>query len=137
MKTRSIETAPGMVFDVSTNGTDDAPLVLMLHGFGVSRFFWNAQVHAVGEAGYFAVAPNQRGYAVGARPDPNRSRQLSHRSSGRRRARIVTAIGYGDRRFHLVGHDWGACLAWQIAGQHPERPHPLAFDPICQPRIRG
>jgi pimeloyl-ACP methyl ester carboxylesterase len=49
---------------------------------------------------------------------------------------IVAAIGYGDRRFHLVGHDWGASLAWQIADQYPERlasltilsrPHPLAF----------
>jgi hypothetical protein len=37
-----------MVFDVSADGSDGAPLVLMLHGFGVSRFFWNAQVHAVG-----------------------------------------------------------------------------------------
>jgi len=49
---------------------------------------------------------------------------------------IVTAVGHGDRRFHLVGHDWGASLAWQIADQDPEwlasltilsRRHPLAF----------
>jgi pimeloyl-ACP methyl ester carboxylesterase len=48
----------------------------------------------------------------------------------------MAAVGHGDRRFHLVGHDWGASLAWQIADQHPERlasltilsrPHPLAF----------
>ena len=38
IETRSVETAPGMVFDVSADGRDDAPLVLMLHGFGVSRF---------------------------------------------------------------------------------------------------
>src|SRR6185437_11200168 len=68
--TRMLETAPGIVFDVSVEGNDDDTLVLMLHGFGVSRFFWNAQVHAVGEAGHFAIAPNQRGYAAGARPDP-------------------------------------------------------------------
>jgi pimeloyl-ACP methyl ester carboxylesterase len=83
------------------------------------------------------VAPNQRGYAVGARPDPtdHASYRIDHLVGDA--LGIVTAIGYGDRRFHLVGHDWGACPAWQIAGQHPERPHPLAFDPICQPRIRG
>jgi hypothetical protein len=40
LETRSVETASGMVFDVSAGGRDDAPLVLMLHGFGVSRFFW-------------------------------------------------------------------------------------------------
>ena len=136
METRSLETAPGMVFDVSVEGDDDAPLVPMLHGFGVSRFFWNAQVHAVAEAGYFAVAPNQRGYAAGARPDP-----ADHASYRVDRLigdalDIVAAVGHGDRRFHLVGHDWGASLAWQIADQHPERlasltilsrPHPLAF----------
>ena len=40
-ETRMVETAPGMVFDASIAGREDAPLVLMLHGFGVSRFFWN------------------------------------------------------------------------------------------------
>ena len=65
-----METAPGTVFDVSAESGDDAPLVLMLHGFGVSRFFWDAQVRAVAEAGYIAVVPNQREYAAGARPDP-------------------------------------------------------------------
>ena len=41
METRRIEITPGMTFDVSVDGIDAAPLVLMLHGFGVSRFFWN------------------------------------------------------------------------------------------------
>jgi pimeloyl-ACP methyl ester carboxylesterase len=34
---------------------------------------------------------------------------------------IVAAVGHGNRRFHLVGHDWGASLAWQIADQYPDR----------------
>ena len=51
IETRMVETAPGMVFDVSVEGKNDDTLVLMLHGFGVSRFYWNAQVHAVGQAG--------------------------------------------------------------------------------------
>jgi pimeloyl-ACP methyl ester carboxylesterase len=55
---------------VSDDGGHDVPLVLMLHGFGVSRYFWNAQVLAVADVSYFAVTPNQRGYAAGARPDP-------------------------------------------------------------------
>jgi pimeloyl-ACP methyl ester carboxylesterase len=136
IETRAVETAPGMVFDASVSGYDSAPLVLMLHGFGVSRFFWNAQVHTVAEAGYLAVAPNQRGYASGARPDPadRASYRIDHLISDA--LDIVSAIGHGDRRFHLVGHDWGASLAWQIADQHSarlasltilSRPHPLAF----------
>lgn len=136
MELRSVETAPGMVFDVSADGRDDAPLVLMLHGFGVSQFFWDAQVSAVAEAGYFAVAPNQRGYAAGARPDPadHSSYRVDRLISDA--LDIAAAVGHGARRFHLVGHDWGASLAWQIADRHPERlatltilsrPHPLAF----------
>ena len=54
IETRLLETAPGMVFDVSVAGKDDDTLVLMLHGFGVSRFFWNAQVYAVAEV---AISP--------------------------------------------------------------------------------
>ena len=68
IETRNVETTPGMVFDVSVGGHDNAPLVLMLHGFGVSRFFWNSQVPALAEAGFFAAAPNQRGAAPGRGP---------------------------------------------------------------------
>ena len=69
-------TAPDMVFDVSADGGDDAPRVLMLHGFGVSRLFWNGQVHAAADAGYYAVAQNQRGYARRRPNRSGRSRQL-------------------------------------------------------------
>jgi pimeloyl-ACP methyl ester carboxylesterase len=67
VETRNIETAPGMVFDASVAGLETAPLVLMLHGFCVSRHFWDNQIPALAEAGCFVVAPNQRGYAAGAR----------------------------------------------------------------------
>ena len=43
IETRRIETAPGLVFDVSAGGLESAPLVLMLHGFCVSRYFWDKQ----------------------------------------------------------------------------------------------
>jgi pimeloyl-ACP methyl ester carboxylesterase len=48
----------------------DAPLVLLLHGFAESMHCWRAQVAALAAAGYRAVAPSQRGYSPGARPDP-------------------------------------------------------------------
>jgi pimeloyl-ACP methyl ester carboxylesterase len=134
--TRRIATAPGLVFDASIGGSDAAPLVLMLHGFGVSRYLWNAQVPALADAGFFAAAPNQRGYAVDARPDPSDHASYRVDLLIRDALDIVAALGHADRRFHLVGHDWGASLAWQIADQHPERlgsltilsrPHPLSF----------
>ena len=70
IETREIETGPDLVFDCSVGGDASAPLVLMLHGFCVSRYFWDNQIPVLATTGYFAVAPNQRGYAVGARPDP-------------------------------------------------------------------
>ena len=137
IRTQYVETAPGLVFDVSVAGPADGTLVLMLHGFGVSRFLWNAQVEALGQAGYHAVAPNQRGYASGARPDPtdHPAYQIPHLIADA--LAIATRLGRPNRRFHLAGHDWGGSLSWQIADEHPEllasltmlsRPHPRAFN---------
>ncbi|HEX3953463.1 MAG TPA: alpha/beta fold hydrolase [Stellaceae bacterium] len=136
IETRSIQTAPGLVFDASVAGAAGAPLVLMLHGFCVSRYYWNNQVPALAEAGFFAVAPNQRGYAPEARPDPVVfDNYLVDKVVGDAMD-IVEAVGYGDRKFHLVGHDWGGSLSWIIADRWPERlasltmlsrPHPASF----------
>ena len=135
-ETRWIETGPGLSFDASVAGNAAAPLVLLLHGFSVSRHFWQAQVDALAQGGFFAVAPNQRGYAAKARPDPaDPSNYRIDRLIGDA-LDIAAAIGPRTRRFHLVGHDWGASLAWAIAYRHPERlgsltilsrPHPAAF----------
>ena len=67
---RRIQTGPGLVFDVSVAGDAAAPLVLLLHGFAVSRHLYDAQLPALAEAGFFAAAPDQRGYSPG--PGPTR-----------------------------------------------------------------
>jgi pimeloyl-ACP methyl ester carboxylesterase len=136
IETREIETAPGLVFDCSVSGDASAPLVLMLHGFCVSRYFWDNQIPVLAAAGYFAVAPNQRGYAAGARPDPTDFDNYRIDKLIGDAQDIVTGVGHGGRRFHLVGHDWGGSLAWIIADRWPERiasltmlsrPHPASF----------
>lgn len=138
IETRNIEIGPGLVFDVSLAGAADAPLVMMLHGFCVSRFYWNAQAEALAAAGFRTAAPNQRGYAAGARPDP--ATRLGDYAVEKLIGDVfdlVAALGHGERRFHLAGHDWGGSLAWHIADAHPERvasltmlsrPHPQAFN---------
>ena len=105
IETRRIETAPGLVFDVSVAGADDAPLVLLLHGFCVSRHFWDNQLPALAQAGYFAAAPNQRGYSVDARPDSQDFDQYRVDRLIGDALDIVAATGHAERRFHLVGHD--------------------------------
>jgi pimeloyl-ACP methyl ester carboxylesterase len=134
---RRIETGPGLVFDASVAGDAAAPLVLLLHGFASSRHLYDAQLPALAEAGFFAVAPDQRGYSAGARPDPaDPARHYDIELLIGDALALAAAVGHGARRFHLVGHDWGGSLAWEIAARHPERlgsltmlsrPHPDAF----------
>jgi pimeloyl-ACP methyl ester carboxylesterase len=130
-----------LAFDALVAGDDGAPLVLLLHGFAESMNCWRAQVTALSDMGYRAVAPSQRGYSKGARPDP---RDASHYHIDRLiddAMAIVAASGHGDKRFHLAGHDWGGSIAWALADHAPERiasltilsrPHPNAFNRALQ-----
>jgi pimeloyl-ACP methyl ester carboxylesterase len=124
--------ADGLVFEADVAGEPGAPLVLMLHGFPQTSHSWREQLPALANAGYFAVAPNQRGYSAGARPagiEP----YATDRLIGDART-MVESLGYD--RYHLVGHDWGGQLSWLIAAHHGgeldsltvlSRPHPAAF----------
>jgi pimeloyl-ACP methyl ester carboxylesterase len=94
-----IAIAPHLAFDVITAGTPGAPLVLLLHGFAESMHCWRTQVTALGDMGYRAIAPSQRGYSPGARPDP---REFSHYLIDRLMddaMAIAAAAGYGVRVF--------------------------------------
>lgn len=133
MTIRPIELrASGLVFECDAAGELDAPLVLLLHGFPQTSYTWRHQLPALAEAGFLAVAPNQRGYSPGARPEG-----AAHYAT---ELLVADAIGIADTlgrpRFHLVGHDWGGQLAWLLAANHPHRvetltvlsrPHPRAF----------
>jgi pimeloyl-ACP methyl ester carboxylesterase len=78
MEVRKIKTGPGLEFECSAAGAPDGIPVLLPHGFGVSRHFWDRQILALAEAGYFAIAPNQRSYSADAR-----TVGISTRSRGR------------------------------------------------------
>jgi len=124
--------ANGFAFRVHAAGSPDAPLVLLLHGFPQSRHSWREQLPALADAGYFAVAPDQRGYSPGARPPA----VADYRTPLLMADALALADALCAERFHLAGHDWGGQLAWLLAGQQPERvrslsvlsrPHPAAF----------
>jgi pimeloyl-ACP methyl ester carboxylesterase len=119
-------------FDALAAGPADGELVLLLHGFPQTSWEWRAQLQALGEAGYRAVAPDQRGYSSGARPEGVDNYHVRHLIADT----LAIADWLGGHQFHLVGHDWGAALSWAVAGTHPERlrtltilsvPHPKAF----------
>ena len=135
-----ITIAPGLTFDALVAGQADAPLVLLLHGFAESMNCWRAQVAALA-AGYRAVAPSQRGYSPGARPDPGVPEHYHIDRLMDDAMAIVAASGYSEARFHLVGHDWGGSIAWALADRYPDRlasltilsrPHPNAFNRALQ-----
>jgi pimeloyl-ACP methyl ester carboxylesterase len=122
----------GHTFRARTAGPADGPVVLLLHGFPQTSRCWTAQLAALAEVGYRAVAVDQRGYSPGARPDDPAAYAMPHLVDDV--LGIVEALG-GDP-VHLVGHDFGGSVAWTVAGHHPDRvrtltvastPHPLAF----------
>jgi pimeloyl-ACP methyl ester carboxylesterase len=119
IETRIVRTAPGMEFDVWVAGDPNRPLVLMLHGFCVSRHYWDAQAVALAEAGYFAAAPNQRGYAPGARPDPAEHANYKIDVLIGDAMAIVAGLGHGERRFTSRGTTGAAASRGTslIAGQ--------------------
>ena len=136
-----ITIAPGLTFDALVAGDAGAPLVLLLHGFAESMHCWRAQVNVLAAAGYRAVAPSQRGYSPGARPDTDEPLNYHINRLMDDAMAIAAASGYGERRFHLVGHDWGGSIAWALADRFRERlasltvlsrPHPNAFNRALQ-----
>jgi pimeloyl-ACP methyl ester carboxylesterase len=125
-------------FTADAAGPEGGPLVLLLHGFPQTRHSWREQVPALGAAGYRPIAPDQRGYSPGVRPDP--AKNLSAYGIDRLVQDVLDLAEAADRgapaRFHLVGHDWGGQVAWLTAARHPDRiaslsvlsrPHPAAF----------
>ena len=96
-----ITISPHLTFDTLIAGERGAPLVLLLHGFAESMHCWHAQIAAIADMGYLAVAPSQRGYSPQARPDP-RDHPSYHMDRLMDDAMaIAAAMGHGEGRFHL------------------------------------
>ena len=104
-------------FSARADGPADGELVLLLHGFPETSYEWRKQLPVLAAAGYRAVAPDQRGYASGARPENVDAYRIGELASD--------AVGFADAlgvdRFHLVGHDWGGAVAWFVGGHSGDR----------------
>ena len=102
----------------SVGGED---LVILLHGFPEFWYSWRHQLPALG-AHYHVVAPDLRGYNLSDKPPRVEDYQLDVMVSD-----VIGLIDYfGASKAAIVGHDWGAGLAWAIAQRHPERVSKLA-----------
>ncbi|GAF47400.1 pimeloyl-ACP methyl ester carboxylesterase [Rhodococcus wratislaviensis] len=121
-----------LTFDVTISGPADGAPVVLLHGFPESAASWEPVSALLNESGLRTYAPNQRGYSPGARPDGVDSYRIDHLVADV--VGLLDALGLDSA--HLVGHDWGAAVAWVVAARHPDRitsltavsvPHPGAF----------
>jgi len=119
-------------FEARAAGPEDGQVVLLLHGFPQTSWSWRHQLEALGAAGYRAIAPDQRGYSPGARPAEVEAYRIEHLVDDV----IGMADALGVEQLDLVGHDWGAAVAWATAITRPDRvrslvalsvPHPDAF----------
>ncbi|WP_435877817.1 alpha/beta fold hydrolase [Streptomyces kurssanovii] len=127
----SISTAAG-VFDAIAAGPPEGRPVLLLHGFPQTGLAWQRQIAALAEHGYRVVAPDQRGYSPGARPE----RPEDYRIGALVDDVLAITEELGWASFDLAGHDWGGAVAWWTADAHPGRvrtltvvstPHPGAL----------
>jgi epoxide hydrolase A/B len=110
---RSIE-ANGISMHIAEAGS--GPLVLMCHGFPESWHSWRHQLKALAEAGYHAVAPDMRGYGKTDQP-----RDIDQYSMLHLVGDMVGLVGaLGSSEAAIVGHDWGAPVAWHAALFRPD-----------------
>ena len=113
-------------------GPADGEPVVLLHGFPECWYAWHDLIEPLTAAGYRVLVPDQRGYNRSDKPDSisaYRTDALAGDIAG-----LLDAVGAADA--HVVGHDWGALVAWWLALHDPDRvrtlsaltvPHPTAF----------
>jgi pimeloyl-ACP methyl ester carboxylesterase len=115
---------PGVTLKTTTANTihmryaeaGTGPLVLFCHGWPESWYSWRHQLQAVSEAGFRAVAPDMRGYGGTQSPEPIDQYTLYHLVGDM--AELVKALG--ETQAVIVGHDWGAPVAWHAALWRPD-----------------
>jgi pimeloyl-ACP methyl ester carboxylesterase len=122
----------GMVFSVDDRGRRSDDPYILLHGFPGGSETWQDVADGLVGNGFRVLAPDQRGYAEGARP-----RQVDAYVLPELAADVLAlADAAGADRFHLAGHDWGGFVAWYLAAHHRDRlasvtvlstPHPRAL----------
>jgi pimeloyl-ACP methyl ester carboxylesterase len=114
IKHRTVETN-GIHMHIAESGA--GPLVVLCHGFPESWYSWRHQLRALAEAGFHAIAPDMRGYGQTDRPEQLERYTLLHSVGD-----VVGLLdALGTETAVIVGHDWGAPVAWYAALLRPDR----------------
>jgi pimeloyl-ACP methyl ester carboxylesterase len=110
----SIVPANGIELHVAECG--EGPLVLLCHGWPELWYSWRHQLRALGAAGFRAVAPDMRGFGRSTAPEDMSAYTILHLTGDM--VALVQALG--ETRAMIVGHDWGAPVAWHAALMRPD-----------------
>lgn len=129
-ETTYIETN-GIKLHVVMAGPKDGQPVILLHGFPEFWYGWRKQIPALVEAGYRVIVPDQRGYNLSDKPKGIKAYTLDKLADDI--LGLMDAFGYD--KVHLIGHDWGAIVAWAFAIWHPERLHKLGILNVPHPAV--
>ncbi len=122
----------GVTLHAVVAGPEDGPLLVLLHGFPEFWYGWRKQIPALAAAGYRVVAPDGRGYNLSDKPKSVEAYEVSELVADLNG--LINALGRD--KAYVMGHDWGAAVAWQFAITQPERveklvilnaPHPEVF----------
>lgn len=96
---------------------NEGPAVILLHGFPESSIMWTDLLKEAAKEGYRVVAFDQRGYSPGARPKGIENYHINELTKDV----LAVANKFDFDSFHLVGHDWGAVVSWNVAMEYPKR----------------
>ena len=117
MKERNFQSIKTNGITLRTVVEGKGPLVVLLHGFPQCWYLWRHQIDPLVDAGFQVAVPDQRGYGGSDRPEPIEAYNIIELTNDV--AGLASALGH--ERFIVVGHDWGAPVAWHAALLHPKR----------------
>ena len=121
----------GIHLHVVQAGPQDGELVILLHGFPEFWYGWRAQIPFLAGAGYRVWAPDQRGYNLSDKPRDVNAYTLDELALD-----VVGLIEASGRdKVYLVGHDWGAAVAWWVGTYYADRLHKLVILNVPHPAI--
>ncbi len=123
--------ANDLTLHVAEAGPRDGNPVIFLHGFPDASFGWDAQIRALAKAGFYVIAPDQRGYNLSDKPKGKENYKMN--------LLVADVLALADAlnlsRFNLAGHDFGGLVSWNLVERHPERVKRLAILNVPHPKI--
>lgn len=120
-----------LTLHIAEAGVGNSEPVILLHGFPDASFGWEKQMMALARAGFYVIAPDQRGYNLSEKPKGVKNYQV--------KLLVADILALADAlnlpSFHLAGHDWGALVCWSLVTHYPQRVKRLAILNVPHPAV--